>query len=134
MEKIFNGASVAIGIFGGIAAKIWGGWDAMLHTLIVLMCMDYATGIIKAIYKKELSSEIGWKGLLKKVMTLIVVALANVLKGVMGDSVGIREVVIVFFAANEGISILENAAVLLPNMPDGVKEILLQLRGNKKEK
>ena len=77
-----------------------------------------------------MSSKIGFKGLLKKVTILVIVALANVVQQLTGDNVAIREIVIVFYIANEGISVLENAAVVLPNMPDRLKDILLQLRGD----
>lgn len=133
MDKIFNGISVIIGIVGGVAAMLFGTWDKLLSTLVILMVLDYVTGVIKAIYAKRLSSEIGFKGLLKKITVLIIVALANVIEVFTGGGTAIREIVIVFYIANEGISILENAAVLLPKMPDGLKNILLQLRGDDSE-
>lgn len=128
MEKFFNWVSVILGTFGGMAAAMFGKWDAVLYTLVALICMDYVTGVIKACYLGELSSEIGYKGILKKIMILCVVALSHVLEQVIGEAIGLREIVIVFFIANEGISILENAAVLLPNMPKRIKDVLLQLR------
>lgn len=132
MDKIFNSASVITGIAGGIIAAVFGAWDKLLSTLIILMVLDYVTGIIKAVYAKRLSSEIGFKGLLKKITILIIVALGNVIETFTGGGTAIREIVIMFYIANEGISILENAAVILPNMPEGLKKILLQLRGEEK--
>lgn len=128
MEKIFNVTSIFIGAIGGVAACIFGAWDIMLRTLVVLICMDYITGIIKAIYLSKLSSEIGYKGILKKIMIMCVVGLANVIEDIIGSEIGLREIVIMFFIANEGISILENAAVMLPHMPKKIKDVLLQLR------
>lgn len=128
MEKIFNWASIVLGTLGGIAAAMFGKWDVMLYTLVALVCMDYVTGVIKACYLSRLSSEIGYKGILKKIMIMCVVALSHVLEQVIGEAIGLREIVITFFIANEGISILENAAVLLPNMPKRIKDVLLQLR------
>lgn len=133
MEKLFNWASVALGTLGGIAAAVFGKWDAVLYTLVTLICMDYITGVIKACYLGKLSSEIGYKGILKKTMIMCVVALSHVLEQIIGEAVGLREIVIMFFIANEGISILENAAVLLPNMPKRIKDVLLQLRDNDTE-
>ncbi len=133
MDKIFNTASIIIGIAGGIAAALFGAWDKLLSTLVILMALDYATGVIKAVYEKRLSSEIGFNGLLKKITVLIVVALANIIEGFTGGTTAIREIVIAFYIANEGISILENAAAVLPIMPDGLKNVLLQLRGNGNE-
>ncbi len=129
MDKIFNGISVITGIIGGLCAALFGAWDKILCALVVLMVLDYATGVIKGIYTKTLSSDIGFKGLLKKIVILIIVALSNEIQMLTGDNIAIRGIVIMFYIANEGISILENAAVLLPNMPSGLKDILLQLRG-----
>ena len=130
MDKLFNVISIITGIAGGIIAALFGAWDKLLSTLVILMVLDYATGIIKAIYEKRLSSEIGFKGLLKKITILVVVAMGNVIEAFMGGGTAIREIVIVFYIVNEGISILENAAVILPKMPEGLKRVLLQLRGD----
>ena len=128
MEKMFNWISVAAGCIGGVAAKIWGGWDTLLYVLVGLIVIDYLTGLIKAVYTKQLSSEIGFKGLCKKVMILLVVAMSNLIEMVVGDSLAVREIVTMFFIANEGLSLLENAAVVYPGMPQKLKDILLQLR------
>lgn len=133
MDKIFNGMSVITAMAGGIIAVLFGAWDKLLYTLMILMVLDYALGIIKAVYTKTLSSEIGFKGLLKKIAMLVIVALANTIQNLMGGNVAVREIVIMFYIANEGISILENAAVILPQMPDKLKDILLQLRGDNNE-
>lgn len=129
MDKIFNFTSIMTGIFGGIFASLFGAWDKIMWALVILMILDYVTGVIKGIYTKTLSSDIGFKGLLKKVVILIIVALSHIVQELTGDNIAIREIVIMFYIANEGISILENAAVLLPNMPEGLKNVLLQLRG-----
>ncbi len=133
MDKIFNGMSVITAMAGGIIAVLFGAWDKLLYTLMILMVLDYALGIIKAVYTKTLSSEIGFKGLLKKIAMLVIVALANTIQNLMGGNVAVREIVIMFYIANEGISILENSAVILPQMPDKLKDILLQLRGDNNE-
>ncbi len=133
MDKIFNGMSVITAMAGGIIAILFGAWDKLLYTLMILMVLDYALGIIKAVYTKTLSSEIGFKGLLKKIAMLVIVALANTIQNLMGGNIAVREIVIMFYIANEGISILENAAVILPQMPEKLKDILLQLRGDNNE-
>lgn len=133
MDKIFNAISVITGIVGGLAASLFGAWDKLMWALVALMIFDYVSGVIKGIYTKTLSSDIGFKGLLKKIVVLIIVALANVIQELTGNNIAIREIVIMFYIANEGISILENAAVLSPNMPEKLKEILLQLRGDDNE-
>ena len=128
MDKIFNWTSTIIGIVGGFFAAIFGQWGSILWAVLVIMVLDYLTGVIKAIYTKTISSEIGFKGLLKKITVLIIVALSNVLQQITGDNVAIREIVIMFYVANEGISVLENVAVIYPRMPKAIKDILLQIR------
>jgi len=128
VEKMLNAISVAVGVVGGMLTYLYGGFDTLLITLLIFIALDYITGIIKGIYTKSLSSEISFKGLLKKIMILIVVSVSNVLQHLLNGAVPLREIVIMFYVANEGISLLENAAVLLPNMPDKLKEVLLQLR------
>ena len=127
MDRIFNWTSTVIGIVGGYFAAIFGQWDSILWA-VSDNGADCLTGVIKAIYTKTMSSEIGFKGLLKKITILIIVALSNVLQQITGDNVAIREIVIMFYVANEGISVLENVAVIYPRMPKAIKDILLQIR------
>jgi len=131
LDKIFNDVSVIAGIAGGAAAYFLGGWDTLLWTLVTFIALDYVTGVIKGIYTKTLSSGTSFRGLLKKIVIIILVVVANSLQRLLGDSVPIREVVIVFYIANEGISLLENAAVILPDMPEGLRDVLLSLRDKK---
>lgn len=127
MERIFNWLSVAAGIIGGMCAGILGGFDSIIAALISLIALDYLTGIIKAISQKKLSSEIGFKGIAKKIFIFIIVALACLVQDIIGDSIPVREIVIMFYIANEGISIIENGAEVIP-IPKKMKDILLQLR------
>ena len=114
MEKYFNGISVVIAVVGGFLGKYLGGWDVLLQAVICLMVLDYATGIIKGFCTKSLSSEIGFKGLLKKILILIVIATACALDKTTGGVAPIREIVIMFYICNEALSILENAAEFIP--------------------
>lgn len=131
MEKIFNWISILIGIVGGYLSHWLGGWDVLLRTIVFLAVLDYVTGLIKGIYLKKLSSEIGFKGLLKKIVMFIVIAVAFVIQELIGGTIPLREVVIMFYIANEGISLLENAAIFVP-IPDKLKDVLLQLRDDDK--
>lgn len=126
-EKLFNSISIVGGIAGGIVCSWLGGWDVILRALVVLVVLDYVTGVLKAIYNKKLSSEIGFKGLIKKIIVFIVVATAVIVQSVIGDSIPLREIVIIFFVCNEGISLLENASEFVP-IPEKLKETLIQLR------
>lgn len=132
MEKLFNWISIVFGIIGGIASYWLGGWDIILKTIVFLAIVDYITGVIKGIYTRTLSSEVGFKGLLKKIVMFIVISVAFVIQQLMGDAIPLREVVIMFYIANEGLSLLENAAVFVP-IPDKLKDVLLQLRDKDSE-
>lgn len=127
MDKLFNWISVIAGMLGGFLSYWLGGWDVLLKTIVFLAITDYITGLIKGFYLKELSSEIGFRGLLKKIVIFIVIAVAFVIQKMLGDNIPLREVVITFYIANEGLSLLENAAVFAP-IPEKLKEVLLQLR------
>lgn len=132
MDKIFNWFSVVFGMAGGFLTYWLGGWDVLLKTIVFLAIADYITGWIKGIYTKQLSSEIGFKGLLKKIVMFIVIAVSFVIQGLIGGTIPLREVVIMFYIANEGLSLLENAAVFTP-IPDKLKNVLLQLRDKDSE-
>lgn len=127
MEKLFNLISLVFGFVGGIITYCLGGWDTTLKTIVFLAIADYGLGLCKGIFLKKLSSEIGFKGLLKKIVMFIVIAVAFAVQNLMGNTVPLREVVIMFYIANEGISILENAAIFIP-IPDKLRSVLLQLR------
>lgn len=127
MEKLFNWISILWGFVGGFLSYWLGGWDALLKTIVFLAVVDYITGIIKGVYTKQLSSQTGFKGLLKKIVMFIVIAVAFVIQELIGGTIPLREVVIMFYIANEGLSLLENAAVFIP-IPDKLKSVLLQLR------
>lgn len=105
-----------------------GGLDMALKTLLILMVLDYITGICKSIVNKKVNSIIGLKGIIKKVGYLILVALSFLLDGVVGDTGAIRNLVVYFFVANEGISILENWGAMGLPLPSKILEVLEQLK------
>lgn len=126
-EKLFNHASIAGGVVGGFLCQMLGGYDQILQALIALVILDYITGVLKALKTKTLSSQIGFEGLLRKVVIFLVVATGVVCQGIVGDAVPLREIVIIFFACNEAISLLENASEFVP-IPTKLKDTLIQLR------
>lgn len=105
-----------------------GGFDIALQSLIVVIIIDYLTGIASAIYNKELSSKIGFKGIIKKFCYLLVVALSVVIDNLIGESGIIRSLVIYFFVANDGLSIIENMAEMNIKLPKKLIESLEQIR------
>ena len=127
MEKMFNWISIVFSFIGGFFSYWLGGWDVLMKTIVFLAVVDYITGLIRAVYLKELSSEIGFKGLLKKIVMFIVIAVAFVIQQMIGGTVPLREIVIMFYIANEAISLVENAAIFVP-IPDKLRDVLLQLR------
>lgn len=130
MEKYFNSISIIVGIVGGFICKHLGGFDMLLGVIITLVVLDYLTGILKAIYNKQLSSEVGYKGIIKKIFIFIVIATAYEIQKVVGDSIPLREMTLMFFIANEAISLLENAGEFIP-IPEQLKNVLVQLRDKK---
>lgn len=127
MEKLFNKISIAAGLCGGVLAHWLGGWDMLLKTIVFLTVADYITGIIKGAYTRELSSETGFKGLLKKIVMFIVIAVAYAIQQFLNGAVALREIVITFYICNESLSLLENAAMFVP-IPDKIRDVLIQLR------
>ena len=132
MEKYFNNVSVVFSVVGGGLAWLFGGWDILLWTLVGFIVLDYLTGLAKGWKTKTLSSETGFEGLIKKMMILTLVVMANFLQKLIGEAVPIREIVILFFISNEGISLLENAALFI-DIPPQLKDVLLQIRDKNKE-
>ena len=130
MEKHIT--QIFLGIIGGIA-YILGGFDSILVTLITFMIMDYITGVLKAIRLKQLNSQIGAKGIVKKIGYLVIVVIAVKLDSMLGNINYIRNLVIFGFISNEGISILENATLLEIPIPDKVKSVLKQLKNTESE-
>ncbi|EGP4766109.1 holin [Enterococcus faecium] len=121
------------GVIGGTIVGLLGGMDNILHVLIFLVGVDFLTGLAKAWKLKEVSSEVGFEGLLKKVLIFVVIAVAVEAQKIVGNSIPLREIVIMFYVANEGISFLENISVFLP-LPDKLKEVFQQIRNDTEDK
>lgn len=105
-----------------------GSFDIAIQSLLIVMVVDYLTGITSAIYNKELSSKIGFKGILKKISYLCVVALSVVIDNLTGQSGLIRTLVIYFFVANDGLSIIENMAEMNVKLPQKLIDALEQIK------
>ncbi len=117
----------------GIAGFLIGEFDGLYKALLVLIAADYITGVIVAIVRKQLSSEVGAKGIAKKILMLIVVAVANVLDvQIIGGGAALRNVTIIFYAANEVISLLENTGTLGVPYPKKMLDVLEQLKNKEK--
>lgn len=130
--KYFNEASMVIGIVGGFLASALGGWDILLKVFIVAIVADYVTGVIVAFMEHKLSSEIGFKGLMKKVLMIVAVSFAYNLQAIL--TLPLREIVLMFFIANEGISFVENLGNAGVPLPPQIKTALIQLKSNTENK
>ncbi|EGO2711229.1 TPA: holin family protein [Enterococcus faecalis] len=127
MERYLNTITMLLSIFGGIVVRLLGGLDQLLDVFLFLIIVDFITGWIKAIATKELSSRIGMLGIAKKVTMLFVVAVAVRVEKVVGNNLPIREMVLIFYIANEGLSFFENIATFIP-MTKKLKELFIQLK------
>ena len=111
-----------------------GGCDGLLYALIALAVVDYITGVMCAVTDHKLSSEIGFKGIFKKVLIFVLVGVANILDvNVIGNGSVLRTAVIFFYISNEGVSVLENATHLGLPVPEKVKVVLQQLHDRVEE-
>ena len=105
-----------------------GGFDIAMQSLLIVMVVDYLTGFTSAIYNKNLSSKIGFKGILKKFSYLCVIALSVVIDNLTGQNGLIRTLVIYFFVANDGLSIIENMAEMNIKLPQKLIDCLEQIK------
>lgn len=102
-----NAIKIAVGLGGGLASFLFGGWSALLQTLVLFIVLDYIFAIIVAATHGELNSKKGFKGIAKKVGILVLVAVAHQVDSILGDGTLIKDSVIFFYIANELLSILE---------------------------
>ena len=130
IDLIWTKIQIAITAIGGWVGYFMGGMDGLLIALIVLMTLDYISGVMCAIMDKSLSSAVGFRGIAKKVLILMLVGVANILDiHVVGEGSALRGAVIAFYMSNEGLSLLENAAHIGLPVPDPLKNALAQLHG-----
>ena len=126
MEKLIQ---MITAIIAAVFGFLWGDADGLLYALIAFMAIDYISGVIVAVVRHELSSEVGFKGIAKKVLILALVAVGHILDvHVLGGGAVCRSAVIGFYLANEGISILENAGELGLPLPKKLIAVLKQLK------
>lgn len=128
MKEFWNFIQLIFSIIGGWLGYFLGGCDGLLYALIAFVVIDYITGVMCAITDKTLFSEVGFKGICRKVLIFLLVGIANILDvQVIGTGSVLRTAVIFFYFSNEGISLLENAAYLGLPVPQKVKTVLEQL-------
>lgn len=129
MKEIYN-SIIAIVLTAFV--YLVGGLDVAMIALLVAIVLDYVSGVIKAYVTKQLSSQIGFRGILKKVAILIIVMLSVLVDRVTGDTGAIRTLVIYYFVANEGLSIIENLGQAGVPIPQSIKKSLKALKKENK--
>ena len=128
MKEFWNTIQLVFAAVGGWLGYFLGGCDGLLYALIAFVAIDYITGVMCAISDKTLSSEVGFKGICRKVLIFLLVGLGNIIDvQVLGSPGVLRTAVIFFYLSNEGVSLLENAAHLGLPVPDAIKTVLEQL-------
>lgn len=128
MKEFWNTIQLIFTAVGGWLGYFLGGCDGLLYALVAFVVVDYITGVMCAVADKKLSSEVGFKGICRKVLIFLLVGAANILDvQVIGTGSVLRTAVIFFYISNEGVSLLENASHLGLPIPEALKEVLAQL-------
>ena len=121
---------MAVAAIGGWIGYFVGGVDGLMTALLIFMALDYITGLMCAIADKKLSSAVGFRGICKKVLILMLVGVAHIVDlHVVGTGDALRSAVVCFYLSNESVSMLENAAHLGLPIPEKLKSVLAQLHG-----
>ena len=128
MKEFWNGIQLVFAVIGGWLGWFLGECDGLMYALIAFVIADYVTGVMCAVSDKRLSSEVGFKGICRKVLIFILVGMANILDmHVIGTGCVLRTAVLFFYISNEGVSVLENAGHLGLPIPARLLNVLEQL-------
>ncbi len=128
MENALTYIKYAAALIGGMITAALGGWDKMLQVLVLFVILDYIVGLIAAWHEKRLDSTVGFKGITRKILLFVPIAVAVALDQMLGQEI-LRSLAIFFYLANEGLSILENLGRVGVPFPDGLVTALEQLKG-----
>ena len=128
MKTVWNWIQVALAAIGGGLGWFFGEMDGFFYALIAFVVIDYPTGVMCAIIDKTLSSNVGFKGIFRKVLIFVMVGIGHVIDTqLIGSGDALRTAVIFFYISNEGVSLLENAGHIGLPIPEKLKEVLAQL-------
>jgi toxin secretion/phage lysis holin len=129
MSKLINICEIAFAFLGGLLGWIFGGFDSLIYALIAFVSIDYITGVLLAFQEKKISSEIGFKGIAKKIMIFVLIAVGNIIDHyVIKSGSTLRTMLIMFYLSNEGISIIENAGSMGVPLPQKLKDAIKELQ------
>ena len=128
MKEFWTTIQVIFTGVGGWLGYFLGGCDGLLYALVLFVVVDYITGVMCAASDHKLSSEVGFKGICRKVLIFLLVGIGHVLDAqIIGTGSVLRTAVIFFYLSNEGVSLLENAGHLGLPIPEKLKVVLEQL-------
>ncbi|WP_033165496.1 phage holin family protein [Clostridium sp. KNHs205] len=131
MEDMMEHIRLILAFVGGILGCIFGGFNSLIYALTAFVAIDYITGVLLAIRDKKISSEVGYKGIVRKFLIFLIVSMGNIMDNyVLGTGSTLRTLVIMFYLANEGISILENAGQLGLPIPKKLREAIEKLNSS----
>ena len=134
MKEFWSVIQFIFAAVGGWLGWFLGGCDGLLYALIAFVVVDYITGVMCAVVDKKLSSEVGFKGIFKKILIFLLVGIANLLDvNIIGNGSVLRTAAIFFYLSNEGVSLLENATYLGLPVPEKLKSVLQQLHDRAEE-
>lgn len=130
MKTVWSWIQAVIAGAGGVLGWFLGGFDGLIYALLAFAVMDYISGVMCAVTDKTLSSQVGAKGIFKKVLIFMMVGIGHIIDvNLIGQGDALRTAVIFFYLSNEGLSLVENAAHLGLPIPAKLKDVLAQLHG-----
>ena len=133
MKDVWNVVQVVFAAVGGGIGWFFGELDGFFYALLAFVVIDYLTGVMCAIADRSLSSEVGFRGIFRKVLIFVMVGAGHILDAqVVGSGDALRTAVIFFYISNEGVSLLENAAHIGLLVPEKLKDVLAQLHDREK--
>ncbi len=133
MKDVWNVVQVVFAAVGGGIGWFFGELDGFFYALLAFVVIDYLTGVMCAIADRSLSSEVGFRGIFRKVLIFVMVGAGHILDAqVIGSGDALRTAVIFFYISKEGVSLLENAAHIGLPVPEKLKDVLAQLHDREK--
>lgn len=135
MKNVVSAIQLIITAIGGYLGWFLGGIDGFMYALIAFVVIDYLTGVMVAVLEKKLSSEVGFRGIFKKILIFVLVGIGNIIDvNVIQSGSVLRTAVIFFYLSNEGISILENVTKIGLPVPQKLKDVLQQINKDEEDK
>lgn len=135
MDSMLSNYKIAFALSEGVFCWLFGDFDVLFCALVAFVLIDYVTGVLVAIYEKKVSSTIGFKGISRKAMIFTLVASGNIIdQYIIGSGNSIKTMLIMFYLANKGISVIENAGKVGLPLPEKFKNIFFQLNLDEKDK